>query len=77
MRFLRNSIPSFEWRPAPPASVRGEATVYSGREGVRERLRPETENPVAYVADAKDGKAILVRTYLDPKEALEPVRLRK
>jgi ketosteroid isomerase-like protein len=31
----------------------------------------EIESPLAYVIDLKDGKAIRVRTYLDPKQALE------
>jgi hypothetical protein len=29
------------------------------------------------VADLKNGKTIQVRTYFDPKEALEPVGLRE
>jgi ketosteroid isomerase-like protein len=31
----------------------------------------ETKMPFAYVGDFKDGKAIQVRGYLDPNEALE------
>ncbi len=35
----------------------------------------ETESPVGYVAELKDGKTIQIRTYLDPKEALEAAGL--
>jgi ketosteroid isomerase-like protein len=37
----------------------------------------ETTQPLAVVADLKNGKTIQVRTYFDPKEALEPVGLRE
>jgi ketosteroid isomerase-like protein len=35
----------------------------------------ETESPVAAVYDLRDGKALRIRTYLDPKEALEAAGL--
>jgi ketosteroid isomerase-like protein len=35
----------------------------------------ETESPWAYVAEFKNGKAIRIRTYLEPKQALEAVGL--
>jgi ketosteroid isomerase-like protein len=35
----------------------------------------ETELPLAYLIRFKDGKAISVRTYLDPREALEAAGL--
>ena len=35
----------------------------------------ETESPVGYVVEFKNGKAIRVREYLDPKEALEAAGL--
>jgi ketosteroid isomerase-like protein len=35
----------------------------------------EVESPIAYVADFKDGKAVLVRTYLDLEQALEAAGL--
>ena len=35
----------------------------------------ETESPLATVSDLKNGKAIQVRTYLDPKQALEAAGL--
>jgi ketosteroid isomerase-like protein len=35
----------------------------------------EVESPVAYVVEFKNRKAIRVRTYLDPKEALEAAGL--
>jgi ketosteroid isomerase-like protein len=37
----------------------------------------ETESPFAYIAEVKSGKAIRVRAYLDPKEALEAAGLRE
>jgi ketosteroid isomerase-like protein len=37
----------------------------------------ETESPVGFVADLKDGKAIRIQTYLDPQEALEAAGLRE
>jgi ketosteroid isomerase-like protein len=35
----------------------------------------ETESPIGTVSDVKDGKAFRIRTYLDPKEALEAAGL--
>jgi|SRR5215211_465702 len=35
----------------------------------------ETESPWNYVVEFKNGKAILIRTYLDPKKALEAAGL--
>jgi ketosteroid isomerase-like protein len=37
----------------------------------------ETETPFAYVAEFRAGKAIRVRAYLDPNEALEAAGLRE
>jgi ketosteroid isomerase-like protein len=37
----------------------------------------ETVTPLAVVIEIKNGKTISVRAYLDPKEALEAVRLRE
>jgi uncharacterized protein len=37
----------------------------------------DTEAPVGYVADLRDGKFVRVRTYLDPIEALEAAGLRE
>jgi uncharacterized protein len=37
----------------------------------------EVESPLAYLVEFKNGKAIRVRTYLDPKEALEAAGLRE
>ena len=37
----------------------------------------EVESPVAYVVEFKNRKAIRVRTYLDPKEALEAAGLQE
>ena len=42
------------------------------REG---RKRVVTDSPIAVVSDTKNGKAVRVRTYLDPREALEAAGL--
>lgn len=36
----------------------------------------DTQSPWAYVIEFRNGKAILIRTYLDPKAALEAAGLR-
>ena len=101
-----------EWHSAVLGSLRGEATVHRGHDGVREMLRDlndafgeiriemseirdlgdrliaigrgctrgkasdiETETPLAIVTEFKNGKAISLRNYLDPKEALEAAGL--
>jgi ketosteroid isomerase-like protein len=111
---LEELDPEVEWRPGMPALLGGEATMYRGREGVRElwrdlyaafieihvefpeirdlgervvaigRIRArgkesgaETESPFAYLVQVKNGKAIWVGTYLDPKKALEAAGLRE
>jgi ketosteroid isomerase-like protein len=54
----------------------GDRTVGIGR--IRARGREsgaETESPHASVVDFKNGKAICIRTYLDPTEALEAAGL--
>ena len=35
----------------------------------------ETESPLGYVAELRNGKAIRIRTYLDPQKALEAAGL--
>ena len=37
----------------------------------------ETESPIATVCDIRNGTAIRIRTYLDPKEALQAAGLRE
>jgi ketosteroid isomerase-like protein len=37
----------------------------------------ETVSPLAFLVESKDGKAIRVRTYLDPEKALEAAGLRE
>jgi ketosteroid isomerase-like protein len=110
--FLEQVDEEVEWHPAMTALLRGETTVYRGREGVREWWRDleeafpyqqavfpevrdlgdrivamgylrtrgresgvETETPAAYVVDYRNGKAILVRTFLDHQEALKAAGL--
>jgi ketosteroid isomerase-like protein len=109
---LEDVDPEVEWHPAVLVPFEGEATVYRGREGVREmvgdlfealaefyvqypeirdlgdrivaigRVRTRgresgavTESPFAAVTDFRNGKAVRVQTYLDPKEALEAAGL--
>ena len=55
----------------------GERVVATGRLRIRGKASgAETESPMGFVADFKNGKATLIRTYLDPKQALEAVGLR-
>jgi ketosteroid isomerase-like protein len=56
----------------------GNRLVAIGRTRARgKESGAETESPWAGVAEYKDGRAIRIRTYLDPKEALEAVGLRE
>jgi ketosteroid isomerase-like protein len=66
-----------EWHAEfPEIQDLGDRTIAIGH--VRTRGRgsgAETESPIACVTDYEDGKATRVRTYLDPKEALEAAGL--
>jgi ketosteroid isomerase-like protein len=54
----------------------GERVIATGRLHTRGRASgAKTESPVAVVADFADGKILRVRTYLDPREALEAAGL--
>jgi ketosteroid isomerase-like protein len=56
----------------------GDRVVAIGR--IRTRGKEsgvETESPWGYVAEFEDGKAISIRTYLDPEEALAAARLQQ
>jgi ketosteroid isomerase-like protein len=56
----------------------GDRIVAIGRWITRgEESGVETTPPLAAVVDFKNGKAIRVRSYVDPKEALEAVGLRE
>jgi ketosteroid isomerase-like protein len=56
----------------------GDRVVAIGRWITRgEESGVETTPPLASVVDFKDGKAIRVRSYLDPNEALEAAGLRE
>jgi ketosteroid isomerase-like protein len=56
----------------------GDRIVAIGRWITRgEESGVETAPPLASVVEFKDGKAIRVQSYLDPKEALEAVGLRE
>jgi ketosteroid isomerase-like protein len=79
-----------EWHPAMEALLGGKATVYRGREGARQALQDlfdsfaelhlkisGVRNTWAYLLEFKNGKAIWVRAFLDPREALEAAGLLK
>jgi ketosteroid isomerase-like protein len=51
---------------------RGDRTVAIGRARARgDASGADVEMPIAFVTEFKEGKAISVRAYLDPDEALE------
>ena len=53
----------------------GDRVVGIGRIRIRGKASgATTESAVGVVSDLLDGKAIRVRTYLDPKEALEAAK---
>ena len=54
----------------------GDRVVAIGRLRTRGKASgAETESPIATVSDLRNGKSIRIRTYLDPKEALEAAGL--
>ena len=56
----------------------GDRLVAIGRTRARgETSGADVESPVGFVTEFKNGKAISVRGYLDPKEALEAAGLRE
>jgi len=56
----------------------GDGLVAIGRTRARgNESGAETESPWAGVTEYKDGRAIRIRTYLDPNEALEAAGLRE
>ena len=56
----------------------GDRTVAIGRVRARGTAsEAEIESPHATVVEFKNAKGIRIRTYLDPKEALEAVGLRE
>ena len=56
----------------------GDRLIAIGRIVTRGRASGvQTETPLALVTEIENGKTISVRGYLDPKEALEAVRLRE
>jgi ketosteroid isomerase-like protein len=103
-----------EWRPAAPAALGGEATVYRGHAGISAGLQDlhdsfaelqieiseiqrvgdqvvgigrirtrgkgsgvESWSPFGAVMEFKNGNATQIRSYLDPREALEAAGLSK
>jgi ketosteroid isomerase-like protein len=56
----------------------GDRLVAIGRNRARgKESGAETETPLAFVTEVKNGKAISIRAFLDPKEALEAAGLRE
>jgi ketosteroid isomerase-like protein len=54
----------------------GDRLVAIGRTHTRGKASGvETDTPLAFVTELKNGKTILLRAYLDPKQALEAVGL--
>ena len=54
----------------------GDGLVAIGRSRTRGRASgAETETPLAYVTEIRNGKMISIRAYLDPEEALEAAGL--
>ena len=54
----------------------GDRLVAIGRLHARGKASgADTESPIGYVADFKNGKAIRIRSWLDPREALEAAGL--
>jgi ketosteroid isomerase-like protein len=54
----------------------GDRIVATGRIRTRgKESGAESQSPFGYLAEVKDGKAIRVRAYLDPNEALEAAGL--
>jgi ketosteroid isomerase-like protein len=56
----------------------GDGLVAIGRTRTRGKSSgAETETPIAFVTEIKNGKTISLRAYLDPKQALEAAGLRE
>ena len=56
----------------------GDRLVAIGRNRARgKESGAETVTPLAFVTEVKNGKAISIRAFLDPKEALEAAGLRE
>jgi ketosteroid isomerase-like protein len=56
----------------------GDRLVAIGRSRARGKASgADVKSPIGFVATFKNGKAISIRNYLDPKEALEAVGLRE
>jgi ketosteroid isomerase-like protein len=71
---LRDMYEAFDEIQIEVSEVRdlGDRLVPIGRTRARGRESgAETESPIAWVVEFKNGKAISLRAYLDPTEALE------
>ena len=54
----------------------GDGLVAIGRTRTRGKASGvETDTPLAFVTEVKNGKTLLIRAYLDPKQALEAAGL--
>ena len=79
-RLFREIYDAFDEIHAEYSEVRdlGDRVVAVGRIRMRGKgSGAETESPAAVVIDSRDGKAIRVQTYLDPREALEAAGVRE
>ena len=79
-KLLRDLNESFAEVHLETAEIRdlGDRLVAIGHIRTRGKASgAETVTPLAQVTEIKNGKFISVRNYLDPKEALEAVRLRE
>jgi ketosteroid isomerase-like protein len=78
--WLRDQEESFAESRIDYSEIRavGERVVAVGRLRTRgKESGVETESPVGWVVDFRNGKVIRAQAYLDPEEALEAVGLRE
>ena len=75
LRDSKRPSPSPTWSSRRSATSAIESSRSDASEPVAGKAEPETVTPIAHVVDYKDGKAIRVRSYLDPEEALEAAGL--
>ena len=78
--FMREVDEAFDAVQIQSLEIRdlGERVVVVGRLQTRGKASgAETESPIAWVVDFKDGKVIWMRDYLDPNKALEAAGLRE
>ena len=62
-------------RLGDPGTLASESSRSAASARVARKAAPPVEFPGAWVVEYKNGKAVRVREYLDPKEALEAAGL--